>query len=140
MKTWVVGGLLRVLRWLGRDVAAEVTEGAKAGAAVKDLVAELVRMRQEVESAKVSATNAEQVLQERRVHVVFAARIPDRAKREAMLKALREVPEVKALVDALDEAWLGAVNELTHPQIEDRQRQWAAGRAEALAQVKAWVQ
>jgi hypothetical protein len=137
MKTWLIGGALQVLRWLGRDVA---TEQGQSGAAVKDLVAELVRMRQELEGARVSATNAQQMLQERRVHVVFQARIPDRVKREAMLKALREVPESKALVDALDEAWLGAVNEMTHPQIDDRQRQWAAGRAEALAEVKAWVQ
>ena len=140
MKTWLIGGALRVLRWLGRDVVLDSKVAENYSAQVKELVTELVRMREELQASKVAAASAQQTLQERRVHVAFQARIPDRAKREAMLKGLRETPEVKALVDALDEAWLDAVNEMTHPRIDDRQRQWAAGRAEALAEVKTWVQ
>ena len=137
MKTRLIGVALRVLRWLGRDLTSEqsVVEGK-----IREMVAELVRLRQETEAARIRAQGMEQALLERQVRVTFEARIQDVAKREEILKGLKGLPETVPLLDALDQAWMDAVNGMTHPQMEDRQRQWWAGRAEALMLVKSWVQ
>ena len=137
MKTRLIGVAVRVLRWLGRDLTSEqsVVEGK-----IREMVAQIVQMRQELETTRSRAQGMEQALMERQVRVVFEARIQDAAKREEVLKALKQTPEIVPLLDSLDQAWMEAVNAMTHPQMEDRQRQWWAGRAEALMLVKSWVQ
>lgn len=129
MKMWVKRVALWVLRMLGEDPERKM----------RDVITEIIRMRNEVEGLKAAKGYAEQMLQERVVRVDLGGMIPVE-QRHAMLKALWEVPEVKGLKLELDAAWLGEINSMTHPQMSDRDRQWAAGRAEAYMTVKSWVE
>jgi sugar diacid utilization regulator len=131
---------LRVLRKLGRDFEGEAQAGRleleRLTKQVGELVAELVRAREEAQRVKEYAGRVEAELQARRVTVNLTARIPERKARELSIEALRTAADLKGLLDELDERWVAAMNDMVMPQMTDRDRQWQAGRAEGLMEVK----
>jgi hypothetical protein len=140
MKAWVIEVVVRVLRALGRDCDGEAQAGRaeleRLTKQVGELVGELVRLREEGQRTKAYVGQVEAELQARRVTVNLTARIQDRKAREASIAALRGAADLKGLLDELDERWVSAMNDMVMPQSTDRDRQWLAGRAEGLMEVK----